>query len=72
MIRYAYLVPKASVQQMQHCVLLAAHIQVHREPALALLSEDLLAVLGVSEPQVVPATASPLLEKERENGVENR
>jgi hypothetical protein len=52
--------PKACVQQVQYSVFLTAHIQVYRQPALALLAEDLFAVLGVREAQVIPATASPL------------
>mmetsp|Transcript_6756 Transcript_6756/g.15487 ORF Transcript_6756/g.15487 Transcript_6756/m.15487 type:complete len:443 (+) Transcript_6756:654-1982(+) len=56
-----HFVPEARVEQVQHRVFLTAHVQVNRKPRLVRLSAPcLLAVLRVSEAQVVPAAASPL------------
>mmetsp|Transcript_11103 Transcript_11103/g.46655 ORF Transcript_11103/g.46655 Transcript_11103/m.46655 type:complete len:564 (-) Transcript_11103:702-2393(-) len=56
-----HLVPEARVQQVQHGVLGAAHVQVHGHPILlqAPVHHRVL-VLRVDEPQVVPARSRPL------------
>lgn len=53
--------PETGVQQVQHRVLGAAHVQVHRHPVLlGLRVHQGAAVAGVDVPQVVPAAARPL------------
>lgn len=45
-----HLVPEAGVQQVQHSMLGAAHVQVHRHPVLLRLRVDeRLGVRGVDE-----------------------
>lgn len=59
--RKPHLVPEPGVEQVQHSMLSAAHIQVHRHPVfLGLGIEHALRVGGVNEAQVVPAGARPL------------
>ena len=55
------LVPEAGVEQVQHCMLSAAHIEVDIHPVfLSRLPDKALVVLSVEIPQVIPATARPL------------
>ena len=60
-IARVYLVPEPGVQQVQHSVLSAAHIQINRHPVFLCLSTQHAAGVGrVNEAQVVPAGACPL------------
>ena len=56
-----HLVPESSVQEVQHRVLRAAHVEVHGHPVLlqAAVHHRVL-VLGVDETEVVPARPGPL------------
>ena len=60
-VRAAYLMPEPSIQQVQHSMLSATNIEVHRHPVLLRLRiQHALRVVGVNEAQVVPAGARPL------------
>ena len=56
-----HLVPEARVKQVQHRVLRAPHIQIHRHPvALRLRAKGRAIVLRIAKAQVIPAASRPL------------
>ena len=56
-----HLVPEAGVQQVQHRVLRATHVEIHRHPVAFHLAIDWPALVAWAEiAQVVPARAGPL------------
>ena len=56
-----HLVPKPGIEQVQHGMLDAADVQVHRHPVGFLLRiGKALVIVRINETQVVPARASPL------------
>ena len=57
---FLYLVPESSVQQVEHSVLLTAHIQIDGQPGLPLFAKDLFSIFGIGKTKIIPTTASPL------------